>query len=191
MNTDIKELSAKFNQLLKTVNNLRPGFYDAVYNGNNIEKINSELSNFLIPNGLKAIYLNVGGDISHVKNNFYKLSTFIPGYIFLELSRIKSEINIMEKVNISYPELKFWKPDMIPFLTNESGCLYCVRSLEEDQSVHLLLKDDSPLYICSNLNYFFDMVLELYTEKAYFTDEDNYLDCNWELLNKIRNRYLS
>jgi hypothetical protein len=189
MSTDIKKLSTKFKKLLKTINKQRPGFFDAVYKGNKIDKINSEIPNQLIPNGLIAIYLNVGGDVSHVKKNFYKLSPLVPEYIFLELSRIKANIKLMEEVSLLYPELQDWKSDMIPFLTNESGCFYCVRSLENDQSVHLFLKDDPPLYICSNLNSFFDMILEQYTEKAYFTDEDGYLDCNWELLMKIRNKY--
>jgi hypothetical protein len=192
VNKDLHKISKSFCKLINFIEKIRPGFLIAVGEGYSAEEIYSKFSGRNLSDGLVAIYLNVGRNSQDREG--IGASELIPGYDIIPLFEIKSQIDIYAKIHedlLLDEEEDEWETDMIPFLENGCGCHYCVRTLEEDQSVYYIDKVEERSYICHDSSAFFDMIYEMYQEGAYYIneDEDNKLDCKWDLAAKIEDKY--
>lgn len=187
---NVSKFSQKFKNLIDFIEGIKPGFLNAVGHGYSINTILSEFPDKKLPDELVAIYLNVGSN--NQGRGGFGLSTFIPGFNIIPLLDIKSQLSIYENMHDELlQELgeDDWETDMIPFLEDGCGSHYCVRTLEKDQSIYCLDKVDERSYKCRDLNVFFDMIYEMYREGAYYINEDNELDCKWDLETKIEDKY--
>jgi hypothetical protein len=189
---NLSRLSKKFENLINYIEVIKPGFLDIVGNGYSLDTIYSEFPDRKLPEGLVAIYLNIGSNIR--ARGGVGLSTFVPNYNIIPLFNIRSQLKIYEE---QHEELLLqwgkddWETDMISFLEDGCGCHYCVRSLENNQSVFYLDKVEDCSYKCHDLEAFFDMTYEMYKERAYYIneDEDFELDCDWDLVARIEEKY--
>ena len=144
-----------------------------------------------IPDELKCIYLNIGNN-SCIDIPSWDFRCIMPLYEFIPLRLIQREMDISNEVAIELPEIDTgYKPDMIPFLYNQSGCSYYFRTLPNDSSIHYIDKVEGRFYQCSDLGVFFDMLSEQYENNVYFIGEDGRLKCNYDLEEEISKKYSS
>jgi hypothetical protein len=172
----------KIRKLLKIIDKQRPGFIDTYGKELQSEEVHRIIANRHIPEGLTAFYsfINTSGVYSGL------VGYIIPNWELIPIQNIKDTVKRLQDLKNKYPSLDWWKPDMIPFLTNGCGDYYCVRSLENDQSVYIIYHDDEPFreFLC--LEEFLNFTIECYEKKIYFLDNEGCLDCNYDLLEKLR-----
>ncbi|MGR3278687.1 SMI1/KNR4 family protein [Acaryochloris marina NIES-2412] len=186
MNESFQPIEDEIKRVLNRIDETRPGFLHSLGKGLSIDEIYKEFPGQLLPNGLIALYLNAG---SVNNNKSYIPLDLLPGYTLIEIHRINKIKKLFAKLSNQFPESNNWKADFMPFLTDQTGCFFCVRCKENDQSVYIYFKDENAIQICKNMRSFFLMIDELYTKKAYFLDKDGDLNCDWDLEETIMAKY--
>ncbi|MEH2171739.1 SMI1/KNR4 family protein [Nostoc sp.] len=173
-----------FRNLLEIIENQRPGYIAVLKEGLLDNEIQNSITTHPISEGLIAIYSCVKGCCFERPNNFDFPTDLLPGYDLIEIDKVDSVINLLHSVHKD-PDCWGWQPDMIPFLRGSGGDYYCVRTLPDNQSVVWIPKDDVIYIICQSIKDFILIVTECYKQNAYFLDEDRYLECNYDLEEKI------
>jgi uncharacterized protein Usg len=188
----ILEIQQKFNRLLKLIENQRPGFIEAYGLGLTVEEIHLRFPEIFISSDLLGIYTCISGLNLSSQNPQYLWTDIIPEYSLVSINQVKKEIDKFQDLSKIYPELDDWKSDMIPFLMNESSDYYCVRTLENDHSVWLIVHDNYDFDLKPSFpstSVFIDFTIDCYQSKIYFLDEDNYSCINYDFLDKIGDKY--
>jgi hypothetical protein len=190
--SSILETQQKFKTLLKIIERQRPGFTESYGDGLTFEEIHLLFPDLFIPDGLLAIYSCISGSNLAFRNSLKPCVDVIPMYRLIPINQITGVIKNLEKLLKEYPEVDNWKPDMIPFMKNESGDYYLIRSLEEDQSIWNIRHDSyesEPSPYCMNMETFIDFTIDCYKSKAYSLGKNSYLKTDFELKAKIREKY--
>jgi hypothetical protein len=176
-------IRSKVEYLVKLINEQRPGFLEKFKSNASIDQIHQSIPSQLIPTGLTEIYSCIRG--VKFEQSDMDLFDLIPGYELLALDEIDDIYRSLNDGYAKYPILDEWKSDMIPFLRHARGDLYCIRSLENNQSIYSLYKDDFGFYVYQDMEHFLDVSIACYEQKAYYLDEEQYLVRNYELRNMI------
>ncbi|NJR54629.1 MAG: SMI1/KNR4 family protein [Acaryochloris sp. CRU_2_0] len=168
MNAEAKKLSKKLKKLLDIVENQRPGYLEAIGYGISTDAIYAEFSQRSIPNELIAIYSCIGNPPSLTSKVPFMWLDIVPLFEFIPFCKIKKEINEFDRKRLAHEayDCDWIKPDMLPFLKNESGDFYCFRTLEKDRSIHHIYHDEEPYCVCPDLSSFFDMLYEMYKKMS-------------------------
>jgi hypothetical protein len=183
MNSE-NRLQSKVTTLINLMDAQRPGLIQALSSKFTIDQIHEAIPGYKIPQGLLEILLQIRG-CEKFERIGLRLSTFIPDHELIAISEIHQTIQGLNECFALYPELDDWKPDMIPFLFDGAGNFYCVRTLENDQSVHIVYHDDAEIWVYQDIEHFLDVNIECFLKNAYFIDEDGFLECNYELRDEI------
>ncbi|MEH2218466.1 MAG: SMI1/KNR4 family protein [Nostoc sp.] len=173
-----------FINLLEILEKQRPGYTAILGKGLTDESIKKCIKIHPIPESLIAIYSCVRGRCYERSNDFDFPTYLLPGYDLIDIDKVDKVIELLQQVHKD-PDCWEWQPDMIPFLYGSGGDYYCVRTLSDDQSVVWVPKDDVLYIICQSIKDFILIVTECYKQNAYFLDEDRYLECNYDLEEKI------
>ena len=178
------KIEQDFRTLLEIIEQQRPGYTAKLGTGLSDKEIEKRIKIHPIPEDLFAIYSIVkGGDFTD--EDMYS-TDFIVGFYLISLNRINAVIELLEEIYNKYLDDTFWQPDMIPFLGNDCGDYYCVRTLPNDQSVVQIMKGSPNIWvICQSLEDFILIVTECYQQNVYFVDEYGDLECQWDLLEEI------
>jgi hypothetical protein len=177
-------IRSKVEYLVNLINEQRPGFIDYFKSDSSVEKIYEAIPIQIIPEGLIEIYSYIRG-VSRFERSDINSFDLIPDYELFSLNEISNMMKILRDSYSKRPSLDDWKLDMIPFLRNCRSDFYCIRSLDNDQSIHLIYRDDMGFSVYQDIEHFLDVSISCYLQKAYFLDEEGYLICNDELKNKI------
>ncbi|WP_316842616.1 hypothetical protein [Pedobacter gandavensis] len=139
-----------------------------------------EASNDLLPNtfssGLRAIYSIVKGTKYEIEDQ--SLMDFLPGYLLIHIDEYP---HFIKKLNAILSDEN--KGKYFPLLVNYSSDFYALKENDRKErlEVYLVNHDElEPIKIYNSLEIFFDTLIECYKEKAYFIDEDGYLDVDFE-----------
>ncbi|MGV0101762.1 Knr4/Smi1-like domain-containing protein [Nostoc sp. DSM 114160] len=173
-----------FINLLEIIEKQRPGYIAVLKEGLLDNEIQNSIINHSIPEGLIAIYSCVKGCDLERPNDLDFPTYLLPGFDLIEIDKVDRFINRLHSVHKD-PDCWGWQPDMIPFLYGSGGDYYCVRTLSDNQSVVRIPKDDVLYIISESIKDFILIVTECYKQNAYFLDEDRYLECNYDLEEKI------
>jgi hypothetical protein len=150
-----------------------------------------------IPKALIDIYSCVGGENSDLE---YCVDLLALSYYLVPLEQIDSlidfreELRLQEWVNyfnelseVEFNKVATWKPDMIPFLEDGSGCSIVLRTLPDDESIWKIPKVEDSYKINTNLNRLLLTEIECYRQGAYQDpeDEDEVMEVDWDLAEEI------
>jgi hypothetical protein len=199
MKAKAKVFQKKLKKLLDLVEQKRPGFQEAIGHGCSIDEIYAEFSQNnipfspeKIPDELIAIYSCLGNPyyLRPEEGTFMWLD-IIPLFEFIPFCKIKQEIDIVNEMMHACQamDLDWIQPDMIPFLKDRSSDYVCFRTLEKNRSVYSIDHVEGAYYYCLDLGAYFDMLYEMYENNVFFTDNDGYLDCDWDLEEEISKKY--
>jgi hypothetical protein len=182
MQTNRDNIKLKIDKMLKLIDKQRPGFIDTLETNLTINDIHSSIPNRSVPRSLVSFYSCISG---YKKNDQGYSLEIIPRYTLIPVHMIAARIQEFNNTYENYPELDEWKPDMIPFLESFTGDYYCIRSLDIDNSMHLIYRDADSFCVYQDIEHFLEVTIECYERKAYFLNENKYLTYDRDLRNKI------
>jgi hypothetical protein len=187
---DFVKTKALFESLLAVIGKKRRKYLQSLGQGLTADQIRALISIKPVPEELVAIYSCVKGTSWNDE-----MGDFIPGFELIAID----EINGVIEKEIAYRDefiTKFgyydWEPDMIPFLRDYSSDIYCVRTLENDNSVVTIDHEAGIFVTYQNMDHFILSTIECYKQNVYFMDRGilGFSDTNLlkEIINKTASR---
>ena len=169
----------KFNVFLCKSEKMRTGYMKSLELADaNFEK--KWLEHFThIPIFFKEIYNVCNGTRKEISEQVF--FDFLPGYRLMQIDEI---IDTYEQ------NFKTWSQydDIIPFLTDYSGCYYAY-TINNDKECIVMILDGVVERVHSKISDFWDTIIAFYDEGVYFLDEDGYLSYDFEKEGEVGKKY--
>lgn len=175
-------MEEEFEKFLEQSDNLRNGYRVSLLPANDDWFEILSLTAGEVPALLKTIYSKVSGTKYEIENQMYM--DFLPGYLLVHINeyagtykQLRSLLNGLG-INEEYlPILRNYSSDFI-VIKKDSDEIYQVFHDETE----IFLMYETPLDFLKTINAF-------YSERVFFTDEDNYLDYDEDLEYEVGRKY--
>jgi hypothetical protein len=138
----------------------RPGFAVAIGLGQGPD----EAATAAVPDQLRATFGTCAGTL---RSTVQKLMDLVPGYRLIRRTELAAA---REAYLRAWPEY----PGHVPFLADFSGAYYVVDLT--NSRVLIVSPEEKPKAVATDVEKFWATVARCYRERAYFTDEDGFLD---------------
>jgi hypothetical protein len=159
-----------FDALLVEAEKLRPGFQSSLGDGDLtlVARVDHRL-----PNVIKAIYDKIYGTKHDPEQQVF--FDFIPGFRLVDILGLVGGVNKYMQASsdggYKYCMFENYSNDFVVFEYDADN---------NSTGVFKLRNDDDQELICDTDIVFFEMILSLYKEKAYFVDSDGFLDYDFD-----------